>query len=241
MDGQSPVRSEGEGRQDPLQIEPSIGGARAVAVAQQVVEPVAVQLAAHQGLDGRGVLGLAGEQAGYGLRAARRKGLKGLPQGRVLLDQPRRPQFMFEAEHLLACVAEGGMAEVMQQGRGIEHPPLGGQLRVVPLQLAQGLTRQLQHPQGVGEAARFGAVEGEKGRPQLADPPQSLEGFAVDQRDGQGFSRLGRLQPDRPMEGVVIDPFPHGLRSPALDSVAAALRPAAWRPDPASRRPRRRG
>ena len=53
VDGQVPIRGQGEGRDDALQIQLAIAGAGAVAVAHQIVQPIAVQLAADQGLDHR--------------------------------------------------------------------------------------------------------------------------------------------------------------------------------------------
>ena len=53
-------------------------------------------------------------------------------------------------------------------------------------------------------------MEGEKRRPQLADAPQALEGGRVDQVHGQGLGRAAALEPDPPMQGVVVSALAHG-------------------------------
>ena len=53
-------------------------------------------------------------------------GLEPVPQGRMLPDQAARPGFVMQPIHLFAGVAQGAMAHVVEQGRGIEHPPVSG-------------------------------------------------------------------------------------------------------------------
>ena len=183
VEGQAPIRGQGEGGLDALQVELAVAGTGAVAVPQQIVHPVAVELAAHQGGDRRpGVLSVFKQVGNLGGKA-RSLPLQPVPQGRMFPDQPARPRLVAHAVHLLAGMAEWAVAHIVQQGRRQQAGPVPGQARIPVFQLPQGLPGQVQHPQGMGEAARFGAVEGEKGRPQLADPAQPLEGRAVDQID----------------------------------------------------------
>ena len=83
------------------------------------------------------------------------------------------------------------------------------------LQLLQCQPGQVQHPQRMGEATGFGAMKCQKGWPQLAHPAQPLEGGCIDQVDGQGFGRIGPIQADRPVQGIVIRALPHGQRLPS--------------------------
>ena len=57
-----------------------------------------------------------------------------------------------EPEHLLAGVAQGAMAEIVKQGRGVQHPFLVVQTWIELLQPAESETCQMKHPQRVGEA-----------------------------------------------------------------------------------------
>jgi len=116
---------------------------------------------------------------------------------------------MAQTEHLLAGVAQGPMAHVVEQGRGVKQASVLGQFRMTPFQMAEGEAGQVQHPQRMGEAARFGAMEGEKRRSQLTDPSQSLKRDRVDQIDRQGLRRGGAIQPDRSMQRIVISALAH--------------------------------
>ena len=149
------------------------------------------------------------EQIRHRIRRAGGIGLEPLAQLGVFSDQPTRPGLVMEAIHLLAGMAEGAMPNVMEQGGGIEHAHVGLELRGHALEPCERLARQLQHPQRMGEAARFRPMEGEVGGAQLADAAQALEGGRVDQVDGQGFSRIAALQADRPMQGVVVRALTH--------------------------------
>ena len=71
-------------------------------------------------------------------------------------------------------MAQGGMAHVMEQGRSINEATMLSQLRSEPLEMLQSAASQVKNADGMGEAAGFSAVEGEKRRPQLADAPQAL-------------------------------------------------------------------
>ena len=114
VEGQGAIGGQGEGGQDPLQIQLAIAGARAVAVAQEVVEPIAVHLAAHQGLDGAAAVTPVLEEVGHGLGAAALKGLEPIPQGGMLPNQPPRPTLVPQPIHFLSRVAQGPMAHVVE-------------------------------------------------------------------------------------------------------------------------------
>ena len=51
MNGQLSVRSKGHGRENAVEVKLPIAGARAVAVSQQIVEAITIQLATDQGFD----------------------------------------------------------------------------------------------------------------------------------------------------------------------------------------------
>ena len=121
MDGDVAIGGQGEGGQNPLQVQLAEAGAGAVAVAQQVIEPVAIQLAAHQGLDGGFRVLAVFEQVGHGLGGAGGVGLEAIAQGGMLAHQSRRPNLMAQAIHLLAGMAQGPVAHVMEQGSGQQH------------------------------------------------------------------------------------------------------------------------
>ena len=204
------VGGEGERGQDPLQIQLAVAGAGAVAVAQEIVEPVAVQLAAHQGGDGAAGMTPMLQQFRHLAGQAGPFGLQPVPQLRMVTDQSAGPAFVPQAEHLLAGVAEGAMADVMQQGGRIEGAALRGQFRSQPHQVVQGEAGDVQHAEAVGEAAGLGPLEGQVGGAQLADAPQPLEGRGVDQVDHQRLGGVVVIEPDRPMQGVVVGAQAHG-------------------------------
>ena len=62
--------------------------------------------------------------------------------------------FVVQAEHLLAGVAEGAMAEVVKQGSGVENSPDAfSRARIrVATSAAKGPSARWKHPQGMGEA-----------------------------------------------------------------------------------------
>ena len=96
------------------------------------------------------------------------------------------------------------MAHVVEQGGPQQKSAVGGQVWLLPFQVGEGPAGQLQHPQGVGEPARLGPVEGEKRRPQLADAAQTLEGWRVDQRHGHRLFGAGAVEFDRAVQGIVV-------------------------------------
>ena len=55
----------------------------------------------------------------------------------MLPDQPPRPSLVVQPIHLLAGVAQGSVAHIVQQGRGVEHGSMFRQFKVVALQLLQ--------------------------------------------------------------------------------------------------------
>ena len=153
VEGEAAVGGDGEGGKDPFQIQLAIAGARAVAVAQQVIEPVTVELAAHQGRHRPATMASLGQQLGHRLRRAGLEALKPVVEGGMLAHQPRRPRLMAQPEHLLAGVTEGGVADVMEKGGGMEHPLVPFQLRLLATETGQGATGQMQHAEAVSEAA----------------------------------------------------------------------------------------
>ena len=127
------------------------------------------------------------------------------------------------------------MTHVVQQGGGIEHARVGLELRGHALEPCEGLACQLQHSKGMGEAARFRSMEGEVGGAQLADAAQALEGGRIDQVDDQGFSRIAALQPDRPMQRVVVRALTHVSAPPGANPLlrwptAASSQVSPWPP-----------
>ena len=79
------------------------------------------------------------------------------------------------AEHLLPCMAQRAVADVMQQCRGIENSSMLLQSGITAAQLKEGTSGEVEHPQGMGEATGFGPVECEESGAELPDSPQSLE------------------------------------------------------------------
>ena len=124
------------------------------------------------------------------------------------------------------------MTHVVQQGGGIEHARVGLELGGHALEPGEGLAGQLQHPQGMGEAARFRPMEGEVGGAQLADAAQALKGGRIDQVDGQGFGRIAALQPNRPMQGVVVGALTHALALPEFKPLLRRLTAASSQVSP---------
>ena len=61
----------------------------------------------------------------------------------------------------------------------------------------------------MGETAGLGSVEGQKGWPQLTHSTQALEGGGIDQVDGQGFGRIAAIEPNRPVQWIVIGALSH--------------------------------
>ena len=58
-----------------------------------------------------------------------------------------------QAKHLLAGMAQGGMAHVMEQGCAINQAAMLCQLRGEPLEMLQGAASQVKNADGMGEAA----------------------------------------------------------------------------------------
>ena len=116
---------------------------------------------------------------------------------------------MAQAKHLFARVAEVAMAEVMEQSGPVEQPPVRLQLWCQRQHPLKRTTRQMKDPQGVGEAAGLGPVEGQVGRPQLPDPPEPLEDRRVDQIDRQGFGGFAPGQSDRPVQRIALGAGAH--------------------------------
>ena len=149
-------------------------------------------------------------------------GLQWPAQVGALLHQPRRPGLVMQAKHLLAGMAQGGMAHVMEQGCAINQAAMLCQLRGEPLEMLQGAASQVKNADGMGEAAGFSAVEGEKGRPQLADAPQALKRRGIDQGDHHRLGWIVAVENDFAVERIVIRATLHA--SSCLISASSALR-----------------
>ena len=124
LQGELAVGGEGQAGEDALEVEHPIARAGVVAVAQEVIEAIAVELAADQRLDRRIAIAAVLEQVRHVICGPWRKGLERLPQRGVLADEAAGPALMVQPIHLFAGVAEGAMADVVQQGCGVEHPPM---------------------------------------------------------------------------------------------------------------------
>ena len=119
-------------------------------------------------------------------------------------------------------MAEGSVADVVEQGSRIEGAAVLHQGRFQAQQMVEGHPGQVQHPERMGEAAGFSPLEGEVGGAELADPPQPLERGGVDQVDGQGFGRFGVIEADRPMQGIVIRALTHGAAAASMACTSSA-------------------
>ena len=175
MNRHFPIGGQSDGGQNPFQIQLAIAGARAVAVAQQIVEPVAIQLAAHERLDHTAFGAAMLQQVGHGIRCSCRKRLQRRSDLRMVANDSRGPLLVVRAEHLLAGVAEGGMAEIMQQCGCVEHTLFGFERRVEFDQPAHGAACDGENPKRVCEPTGLCAVEGEKCWSELTDAAKSLK------------------------------------------------------------------
>jgi hypothetical protein len=97
-------------------------------------------------------------------------------------------------EELLGRVAEGRVADVVEEGGGSHQPSraaLLARLEWAAAALRQGVkdpAGELHRAQAVAEAAVLGAGEDQEGQTELPDPAQPLQWPAVDQRR---FQRVG--------------------------------------------------
>jgi hypothetical protein len=101
-------------------------------------------------------------------------------------------------------MAKWGMANVVEQSRGEKQGPVLAQVALQVFKLVEGQSRQVQHPQGVGEATGFRAVKGEERGTELADAPKPLERGCFDQIHSHRFGRILSIQTDGSMQGVVV-------------------------------------
>ncbi len=127
----------------------------------------------------------------------------------VMPDHPRGPRFMAQAKHLFTGMAQGAMADVMEQSSSVKQPP-------VPLQVGcqwqHPLKRtacQMKDPQRVSESTGFSAVKGEVGRAQLADATQALERRCVHQVHHHSLGWGMAVQANASVQRVVIGPLTH--------------------------------
>ena len=88
------VRRQGEAGQNPLQVELAETGSGAVAVTQQIIEPIAVKLATYQCSDRRWLSLARFQEGGYSPSQPRPGGFQTVPQVGMLQHQPRRPGLM---------------------------------------------------------------------------------------------------------------------------------------------------
>ena len=111
---------------------------------------------------------------------------------------------MVGAEHFLAGVAEGCMAEVMQQCRGVENTLLFLQGGVELDQPSHGAASDGEDAQRMGEPARFSAVKRQERRSKLPDASKPLEWSRIHKREHHRFGRFGGVQADAVMQRIVI-------------------------------------
>ena len=71
MNGKLAIGGEGDGAEDALEIQLPVARAGAVAVAQQIIEAIAIELAAHEGLDDATLRSTVFKKVCHGLRSAR--------------------------------------------------------------------------------------------------------------------------------------------------------------------------
>ena len=129
---------------------------------------------------------------------------------------------MPQAEHLFPGVAEGPVAEVMEQSSGVDQSSVGFERRIQTDQAAEGPTREMKHPQRMGETAGFRTVERQKCRPQLPYTPEALKRCAVHQIHHHGFRRLMPAQLDAAMQRIVISPLTHAVGGASATSALAS-------------------
>ena len=70
--------------------------------------------------------------------------------------------------------------------------------------MVQGQSRQVQHPQGVGEETGLLEVKGHERRTELEYEPEQVKTRSFDQIHGHRFGRILSIQTDGPMQGVVV-------------------------------------
>ena len=147
MNGEITIGCDGQCRQNPLQIELSVTGSSAVAVSEQVIKPVAVQLTAHQSFDQRMRRGAVLEQIRNGIGGPLVMTLQAGPNVLMFPDHPGGTGFVTQSEHLLAGMAEWPMADVMKQGSAIEHTSMGLQPWIEQQHPVEGVSGEMKNPQ----------------------------------------------------------------------------------------------
>ena len=116
MNGQLAIGGQGQGRQDPFEIQLSVLRSGAVAVSEQVIQTIAVKLAAHQLLHQWARCTTCFQQLCHRSGGSGCVGLQAVADPGVMTDDTGRPFLMPHAEHFLAGVAQRSVSEVMQQG-----------------------------------------------------------------------------------------------------------------------------
>ena len=130
---------------------------------------------------------------------------------------------MVQAKHLFAGVAEGAMANVMEQSSSVEQPPVRLQLGCQRQHPLKCTACQMKDPQRVGESTGFSAVKGEVGRTQLADASQALERRRVHQVHHHSLGWGLAVKTNAAMQRVVIGPLAHASVSSAGCSSRASI------------------
>ena len=116
-------------------------------------------------------------------------------------------------------MAERAMADVMEQGRGVKNPSVLRQVRITAVQVPEGTPGEMEHPQGMGEAAGFRAVEGQKSWTELADASQALKRPGIDESHHHRLDGIVPVQGNPPMQRIVIGALAHV--SPELCSASS--------------------
>ena len=147
MDGKVTVRGKGHPGQDPLGVQLSIPSSGGVAVSEQIVESVAVELTADQAFDHRSSRSALFQQGCNRVSKPGREALERIVDRWIVSNYGCRPGFMVQPEHLLAGMAQRPMADVVEEGRGVEQTSFLFQCRVQTDQVGQCPSSQMEHPQ----------------------------------------------------------------------------------------------
>ena len=124
-------------------------------------------------------------------------------------DDALGEQLVIDAADPLEDVAEGAVAQVVQQGGDEADRFLLGVDGEGGPQLVQDPPGRLHHAQAVAVAAVVGAGVGEAGQAELADAAQPLELGGVEQAEQQRVRRPLRAEGDHVVDRVADDLFGH--------------------------------
>ena len=116
-------------------------------------------------------------------------------------------------------MTERAVTDVVEQGRCIQQRSLAFQLSVKLNQLMEGAPGEVENAQGMGEAAGFRAVEGQKSWTELADASQALKRSGIDESHHHRFDGIVPVQGNPSMQRIVIGALAHV--SPELCSASS--------------------